>query len=190
MRKPGRNKRVLPVASVLLGTAALLAGCGVSVAAGGRNAATHPASGIFVLNTVGGRGAVSSRSFPTVTYQAPKSTPPAQLPAGLTSTLKSIESAVTGGCWQDSHEGNQYGAYDQVFWWMGACGDSLAGVTVELFPTAAAAKAQAQHSTSSALTARYLGGAVLVDVWTNAPVSVLAQLASVRGLSALPGYSA
>ena len=106
--------------------------------AGGENAATHPASGIFVSNTVGG-GNISVKTNPTVAYQPPPSTPPASVPAGLTTAVADIESVVTGGCWQDAHFGNVYGAYDQFFWWQGGCGDTIGQVTVELYPTAAAA---------------------------------------------------
>lgn len=188
MRTPGKNKRALLMASGLLSAGAFVAGCGVSVAAGHDNAATNPASGIFVSNTVGG-GATSERSLPTVTYELPPSKPPSSLPPGQSSTVKAIESAVTGGCWQDSHTGNGYGAYDQLFWYMGACGDTVAGVTIELYPSAAKAKAEADHTVGSPLMARYLDGAALVDVWSGAPVSAPGQLASVKSLQAVPGYS-
>ena len=198
MRGPGTNKRVLLVASGLVAAGALVAGCGVSVAAGHENAATHPASGIFVSNTVGG-GAVSTKSLPPVTYTPPSSTLPAVTAPGLASTVKAIEAAVSGGCWQDSHAGNNYGAYDQLFWWMGDCGDAIAGITIELYPSAAKAKAEEHHPVAgklesqavvtSTLLARYLDGAALVDVWSAAPLSVLAQVGSVRGLQPVPGYA-
>ncbi|HTW07670.1 MAG TPA: hypothetical protein VME46_09175 [Acidimicrobiales bacterium] len=165
-----------------------LAGCGVSVAAGGENAATHPASGIFVATTNGG-GNISERApAPTAPYQPPSNTPPKSLPPGLVATKRAVEAAVSGGCWQDSFHGNLYGAYDQLFWWQGDCGDTVAGVTIELFPTAAAAKAAAHHPTANALLGRYLDGAVLVDVFVNAPTVVPVQLKQVRGLRAIPGY--
>jgi hypothetical protein len=181
------DKRALIVASGLVSAALALAGCGVSVAAGGENAASHPASGIFVSPTVGG-GDISVRSTPTVVYTAPKNTPPAVLPPGLTATAKAVQGVVSGGCWDDSHQGNVYGAYDQVFWWQGDCGDTIGQVTMELYPSAKAATEASGHSSSSAVLARYLDGAVLVDVYDNAPLSVLSQLGSVKGLRALAGY--
>ena len=130
------SKRAAIVAAGVVTISLALGGCGVSVDAGGENAATHPASGIFVSNTVGG-ASISVKTNPTVVYQPPSSTPPASVPSGLTSAVASIESLVTGGCWQDAHYGNVYGAYDQLFWWQGDCGDTIGQVTVELYPTAA-----------------------------------------------------
>ena len=59
----------------LAAAALALGGCGVSVAAGGHNAATHPASGIWVSPTVGG-GPISGeadgqRSLPATPEHAP-----------------------------------------------------------------------------------------------------------------------
>ncbi|MGD0810723.1 MAG: hypothetical protein ABSA91_13610 [Acidimicrobiales bacterium] len=181
------TKRAAILAAGIAAVAVALGGCGVSVDAGGENAATHPASGIFVSNTVGG-GNISVHTNPTVAYQPPPSTPPASVPAGLTSAVAHIESVVTGGCWQDAHYGNVYGAYDQLFWWQGGCGDTIGQVTVELYATAAAASANAHHSGPSALLDRYRDGAALVDVYTNAPLYVLADLGRVRGLVTVAGY--
>ena len=90
------TKRAAILAAGIATIAVALGGCGVSVDAGGENAATHPASGIFVSNTVGGAG-ISVKTNPTVVYQPPSSTPPASVPAGLTSAVADIESVVTGG---------------------------------------------------------------------------------------------
>ena len=169
-------------------TAAMaLGGCGVSVAAGGSNAATHPASGIWVSPTVGG-GNISGGAVAAVPFEPPPSTPPAALPSGVSSTIGAIEHVVTGGCWENAHYGNVYGAYDQYFWWQGECGDTVGQVTVELYPSAKAAKGQAHHSAPSGVLARYLDGLVLVDVYTSAPLSVLSQLGTVKGLQAVQGY--
>lgn len=169
-------------------TAALaLEGCGVSVAAGGRNAATHPASGVWVSPTVGG-GNVSGGTAGAVPFQPPPSTPPAAQPTGLSSTIGDIEHVVTGGCWDNAHYGSVYGAYDQLFWWQGDCGDTVGQVTVELYPSATAAKGEAHHPVPSGVLARYLDGPVIVDVYTSAPLSVLSQLGAVKGLQAVPGY--
>jgi hypothetical protein len=181
------TKRAAILAAGIATISVALGGCGVSVDAGGENAATHPASGIFVSNTVGG-GGISVKTNPTVPYQPPPSTPPASVPAGLTSAVADIESVVTGGCWQDAHYGNVYGAYDQIFWWQGACGDTIGQVTIELYPTAAAASAKAHHPGPSALLDRYQDGAALVDVFTNAPLYVLSDLGTVKGLVSVPGY--
>jgi hypothetical protein len=99
-----------------------------------------------------------------------------------------IEASVTGGCWQDAHAGNIYRAYDQLFWWQGSCGDTSGEVTVELYSSAAEAAAQAHHPSVMALQARYRDGAVLVDVYSNAPLSVGTELGGVRGLALVPGY--
>src|SRR5581483_8070983 len=110
------HRRALLAVSAVLCTGVALAACGESVPYGGQNAATHSASGIFVSNTVGGGGDVSNNDVPTVTYLPPGAKRPASPPAGLQATLKSVEGAVTGGCWQDGAIGNVYGAYDQAFW--------------------------------------------------------------------------
>ncbi|MGH9105396.1 MAG: hypothetical protein ACRDZX_06080 [Acidimicrobiales bacterium] len=185
-----------------------LGGCGVGVAAGGENAATNPATGIWVSPTVGGAN-VSGHPNHHVGYTLPSNKPPARLPAGLMATKSALQSAVSGGCWEDSHQGNRYGAYDQLFWWQGQCGDTIVQMTVELYPTARAAAAQAHHpansdllgyhgatrarlaryySTDSALLARYRDGAVIVNVYNNAPLSVLSQVNSVKGLVPVASY--
>lgn len=165
-----------------------LAGCGDSVAAGGENAATHPASGIFVARTVGGENISEPYPTPTVPYLPPSSTPPQPLPAGQSATVAAIEKAVTGGCWEDSHSGDLYGAYDQLFWWQGQCGDTIDQVTVELYPSVAAATKELHHASDSALLDRYQDGPVIVDVFTVAPLSVLSQLGGVKGAHPVPGY--
>ena len=189
MKNAASHQRALMAVSVLASAGLFVAGCGVSVAAGGNNAATHPASGIFDSNTVGGGADVSGKPAPPVPYNPPSNKPPAVLPAGLRATAKAVEAAVKGGCWQDSHQGDLFGAYDQLFWWQGDCGDTVAQVTVELFASAAQAKAEERHAVSQPLLARYLEGAVLVNVWANAPLSVVTSLSAVKGLVALPGYS-
>jgi hypothetical protein len=181
------TKRPAILAAGLATIALVLGGCGDSVRAGGENAATHPASGIFVSNTVGG-GDISVRNSPTLPYQPPPSTPPASVPAGLTGAVAHIESVVTGGCWQDAHSGNVYGAYDQLFWWQGSCGDTIGQMTIELYPTAGAASASAHHAGPSAVLDRYQDGAALVDVYTNAPEYVISELGAVKGLVTVPGY--
>jgi hypothetical protein len=172
----------------LAAAALALGGCGVSVAAGGRDAATHPASGIWVSPTVGG-GNVSGGAPPAAPFRPPPSTPPASRPSGLASTLEDVQRTVTGGCWENAHYGSVYGAYDQFFWWQGDCGDTVGQVTVEVYPSAVAAKDEAHHPATSALLARYLDGAVIVDVYTSAPLSVLSQLGTVKGLAAVTSYS-
>ncbi len=189
MKSAVRHQRALLAVSALASAAFLVAGCGVSVAGGGENAASHPASGIFTSNTVGGGADVSGEPAPPVTYTLPNNKPPAVLPSGQTATAKAVEAAVKGGCWEDSHAGDLYGAYDQLFWWQGACGDTVAQVTVELYPSAAKSRAQDRHPVSQPLLARFLDGAVLIDVWANAPLSAVTSLSSVKGLQALPGYS-
>ena len=92
-------------------------------------------------------------------FRPPPSTPPAALPSGLSSTIDDIEHAVTGGCWQDAHYGNVYGAYDQLFWWQGDCGDTVGQVTVELYPSAKAAKGTPITPVDRGVLARYLEGA-------------------------------
>jgi hypothetical protein len=110
------------------------------------------------------------------------------VPSGLSSALDDIQHAVTGGCWDNAHYGSVYGAYDQLFWWQGDCGDTVGQVTVELYPSVAAARGEAHHPVTSAVLARYMDGAIIVDVYTSAPLSVLSQLATVKGLQAVPGY--
>jgi hypothetical protein len=171
----------------LAAAALAMGGCGVSVAAGGRNAATHPASGIWVSPTVGG-GSISGPAAPSSAYQPPPSTPPAALPAGLTSTVTDIQHVVTGGCWDNAHFGSVYGAYDQLFWWQGDCGDTFGQIAVELYASPTAARDQAHHPVTSAVLARYIDGPVIVDVYTSAPLSVLSQLGAVKGLEAVAGY--
>ena len=181
------RRRVTTTVFGLAAAALAMGGCGVSVAAGGSNAATHPASGIWVSPTVGG-GPVSGSPPPNVAFQPPASAPPAALPAGLTSTVNDIQHVVTGGCWDNAHSGSVYGAYDQLFWWQGDCGDTFGQMAVELYPSAAAAKGQDHHAVTSAVLARYIDGPVIVDVYTSAPLSVLSQLGAVKGLQAVPGY--
>jgi len=181
------TQRAAILAAGVATMALALGGCGESVRTGGENAATHPASGIFVSNTVGG-GNISVHSNPTVPYQPPASTPPASVPSGLMSAVAHVESVVTGGCWQDAHFANVYGAYDQLFWWQGNCGDTIGQITVELYPTAAAASANAHHRGPSALLDRYQDGAALVDIYTNAPLYVLSELGTVKGMVTVPGY--
>jgi hypothetical protein len=181
-----KRPAVLAVGFALVSLA--LAGCGDSVSAGGENAAIHPSSGIWVSPTVGGENVSERYPTPTVPFQAPSNTPPVVLPTGLAATEAVTQSAVTGGCWENSHQGNVYGAYDQLFWWQGDCGDTVDQVTVELYPTVAKADAEVDHSTPNAVLDRYQDGAVLVDVFANAPLSVLSQLSGIKGLKAVPGY--
>jgi len=181
------SKRSVVLSVGLAMAAAALGGCGVSVPGGGENAATHPASGIWVSPTVGA-GNVSGHPAPVVAVSIPPNTPPASLPSGLSATETAIESAVTGGCWEDSHEGDVYGAYDQLFWFQGQCASAAAQVTVELYPTVAKADAEAHHDSPMGLLDRFQDGAVLVDVFSTAPVSTLSQLATVKGLVQVPGY--
>jgi hypothetical protein len=184
-RRPRGRLSLVAGASCL---ALALGGCGVGVAAGGENAATHPATGIFVSPTVGA-GNVSGHPQPVVAVQPPPNTPPSPLPPGLAATESAIKSAISGGCWEDAHAGNFYGAYDQLFWWEGDCATSVGDqVTVELYPSAAKAAAEAHHPSPDALQARFLSGAVLVDVYTSASPAVVSELSSVRGLKPVPGY--
>jgi hypothetical protein len=184
------SKRLAVLAAGFASVSLALAGCGDSVAAGGENASTHPASGIWVSPTVGGLTVSELSPTPTVPYQAPSSTPPRPLPPGLVATVQATQAAVTGGCWQDAHFGNVYGAYDQLFWWQGQCGDTIGQVTVELYASVAAATANDHHPTSNALLERYQDGAVIVDVYANGPLSVLSELAGVKGMGPAPGYGA
>jgi hypothetical protein len=181
------KSRSFILATGLVAVALALGGCGVSVAFGGQDAAARPASGIWVSPTVGAAD-ISGVTGSTVPYRLPPSTPPALLPSGLSATVAVVESAVTGGCWQDAHQGNVYGAYDQLFWWQGQCGDTVGQVTVELFPTVAAANSAAHHAAASELLVRDQAGAVLVDVYASAPQIVISQLSSVKGLKPIPGY--
>jgi hypothetical protein len=182
------SKRRAVLAVSFAAVAVALSGCGVSVSAGGENAATHPASGIWVARTVGGENISEPYPTPTVAYQPPSSTPPKTLPPGLSATEAAVEKAVTGGCWEDAHQGDVYGAYDQLFWWQGQCGDTIGQLTMELYPSVAAADMEIDHRTSSALLSRYADGAVIVDVYANAPLSALSQLSQVKGLKPVPGY--
>ena len=182
------SKRAAVWASALVAVSLGAGGCGVSVSAGRENAATHPASGIWVARTVGSEN-ISGSPTPTVAYNAPPSTLPEVLPSGLEAARSAVESAISGGCWEDSHEGNLFGAYDQLFWWQGHCSDTIAQVDVELYPTVTSAAGSADHSSPDALLGRYRDGAVLVDVYSNAPEAVLAELNGVSGLAPVPGYS-
>ncbi|HYA45312.1 MAG TPA: hypothetical protein VED59_06880 [Acidimicrobiales bacterium] len=184
-----RRSALAKAAMVSSATVALvfaLAACGVSVTRGGENSATHPASGIFVPLTVGG-GDVSGHPSPTTPYTPPPSTPPPALPAGEAATVSRIEAAVIGGCWQDADAGNVYGAYDQRFWWQGGCGDTAGQVTVELYPSVAAANSQVRHPSLVPLQARFSDGAVLVDVYSNAPLAVVSELGAIGGLHLVLG---
>lgn len=190
------SKRSVTMLAGMTTAALALAGCGVSVAAGGQNAATHPASGIFESNTVGG-GNISGHPSPTVPLTLPPSTPPSSLAAGLAQAEIDLRAAVTGGCWQDAHLGNVYGAYDQLFWWAGQCADTQVMITAELYPSAAKASAVAHHPVPTStytryqapttLFARYQDGAMLINVWSNAPLRVNSQVAGLPGAKAVPG---
>jgi hypothetical protein len=164
-----------------------LAGCGVSVHRGGEDAATNPASGIWVSPTDGADNTSGHVAPPTPVPTLPATPPPARPPAQVAIVTK-IQAAVTGGCWQNAALGNVYGAYDQHFWWMGECGDTAAQVAIELYPTSTAASASAHHPSPTSLLARFLAGNVLVSVYSNAPQTVLEQLSSVPGLTPVPGY--
>ena len=165
-----------------------LGGCGDSVHAGGENAAVHPSSAIWVSPTEGANN-ISGHKGPPIPPSGPlPAKTPTALPAGQVSTVTHIQSAVNGGCWQNAGLGNVYGAYNQHFWWMGDCRDTTAQVAVELYPTAATASANAHHPSPTSLLDRYQDGNVLVDVYSNAPETVLAQLGTVKGLVAVPGY--
>ena len=172
-----------------LATVALaLAGCGDSVHAGGENAAIHPSSAIWVSPTRGAEN-ISGHVGPPIPPSEPfPASPPTAVPPGQVTTVTQVQSVVNGGCWQNAGLGNVYGAYDQHFWWMGDCGDTTAQVAVELYPTAATATANAHHPSPTSLLDRYQDGNVLVDVYSNAPQSVLTQLATVKGLAPVPGY--
>ena len=49
-------------------------------------------------------------------------------------------------------------------------------------------RANAHHPSPTSLLDRYQDGNVLVDVYSNAPQTVLAELATVKGLVPVPGY--
>lgn len=181
------TKRTVTLLAGALTAALALAGCGDSVAAGGANAAVNPASGIWVSNTIGG-GNISGHPNPTVPLTLPASRPPASPVPGVAGTISALKSAVTGGCWEDSHAGNLYGAYDQLFWWRGHCGDTQVMVTAELYPSAAEAASAAGHPSATGILGRYRDGAVLIDVWANAPLSTNAQVAGMSGVEPVPGY--
>ncbi len=179
--------RAVTLVTGLVSAAMALSACGVSVAKGAENASTHPASGIFVSPTVGG-GDISAKPAPLPPYRAPSNTPPPVLPPGQAAAVSAIKGAVTNGCWQNANAGNVYGAYDQNFWWQGSCGDTIGQVTIELYPSAAKASAEAHHMSPTPLLARYQDGAVLVDVYSNAPGPVISSLNTLKGLAAVPGY--
>jgi hypothetical protein len=182
------NKRVAVLVAGLATMTLGLAACGDSVKAGGENAATHPASGIWVSPTVGAEN-ISGHPGPIVPPEnVVSSTPPVPVPAGQKTTVASVEGVVLGGCWQNGNLGNLYGAYDQQFWWQGDCADTTAQVTIEQYPSVTAATASAHHPSSAALLDRYQDGAVLVDVYANAPLPVLTELGTVKGLVPVPGY--
>lgn len=182
------RKRTASLSAGLGALALALAGCGQGVAKGGENAAEHPSLGIFVPTTVGA-GNMSGHPLPSAPVSIPSSKAPSPLPAGLAATVSALESALTGGCWQDSHSGNVYGAYDQLFWWDTQCAGTPGDqVTVELYPSAAKAAAAEHHSSPDATEARYVDGAVLVDVYSTSSSTVLAELAAVKGLSPVAGY--
>lgn len=180
------TKSAFLTAVALISAALALTGCEVSTAGGNRNAATNPASGIFVSNTVGG-GDVSQRFSPMVSFRAPSNKAPSPLPAGQTAAVKSVESQLTGGCWENSHVADLYGAYDQIFWWPGTCDDSVASVTIELYASAAKARASEQHPASSTLLARYIEGSVLVDVWGSSETAAVTTFNGLKGLQLVPG---
>jgi hypothetical protein len=182
-------------AAFLTAAAALvLCGCGQSVATGGENAATHPASGYSVSQTIGGAGFAG----PTV----PTTTPPSTAPetSAERTAISRIEQTVTNGCWQDAHQGNVWGATDQVFWYPYSCGSTIAQIAIEVYPSAAKAAAEAGHGVSTAtspptfyqgganlvqLAMRYQDGSLLVDVYSTAPEAAQAQVASLSVLKAV-----
>jgi len=182
------TKRAVVLAAGLATVALALAGCGDSVHAGGENAAIHPSNAIWVSPTFGAEN-TSGHKAPPVPPSGPfPAKTPTAVPAGQVATVSGIQAAVNGGCWQNSGLGNVYGAYNQHFWWLGECGDTTAQVAVELYPTAANATANAHHPSPTSLLDRYQDGNVLVDVYSNAPETVLAQLATVKGLVPVPGF--
>lgn len=182
------GKRAVVLAAGLATVTLALTGCGVSVHRGGENAATNPASGIWVSPT-DGAGNISGSPEPVIpTTTLPR--PPARPPAGQDALVARIQATVTGGCWQNAGVGNVYGAFDQHFWWLGECGDSAAQVAIELYPNAGRASASAHHPSPTSLLGRFLGGNVVVNVYPNASQTTLAQIASVPGLSPVPGFGA
>jgi hypothetical protein len=181
-------KRGVLLAVGLATVALALGGCGESVHRGGENAATHPASGIWVSPTFGAQNTSGHVGPPTPPIGPFPATPPAAVPPGQIATVSRIQQAVTGGCWQNAALGNVYGAYNQHFWWVGGCGATSAQVALELYPTAAAATANAHHPSPTSLLDRYISGNVLVDVYSNAPQTALAQLSTVKGLLPVAGY--
>ncbi len=182
------TKRAVLLAAGLATATLVLAGCGDSVHAGGENAAIHPSSAIWVSRTVGADN-ISGHVGPPIPAAGPlPATPPVAVPAGQIATVTTIQTDVSGGCWQNAALGNVYGAYDQHFWWLGDCGNAPAEVAVELYPTAADATANAHHPSPTSLLDRFQGGNVLVDVYSNAPEEVLSQLGAVKGLVPVPGY--
>jgi len=184
----GMSKRRMALVAGLAAVTLAVAGCGDSVHAGGENAATNPSSGIWVSPTDGANN-ISGHRGPPIDYRPPvNSASPASLPAGQNASIGNIELGVRGGCWQNSGTGNLYGAYDQHFWWQGDCGDTTAQVAVESYPTVAAASVNAHHPSPTSLLDRYQDGALLVDVYSNAPQTVLSQLDTVKGLVTVPGY--
>jgi hypothetical protein len=187
MAKRGPKRGIVLVAG-LATVALLLAGCGESVHKGGENAATHPSNAIWVSPTVGADNISGHPGLPTPPAERIPPSPPSAAPAGQVATVTKIQSALSSGCWQNAALGNVYGAYDQHFWWMGECSDIAAQVAVELYPTAAAALANAHHPSPTSLLERYVEGNVLVDVYSNAPQRALAQLSAVKGLAPVPGY--
>jgi hypothetical protein len=182
------TKRAVMLAAGLATVALALAGCGDSVHAGGENAAIHPSSGIWVSPTDGAANISGHKGPPVPPAEPLPGKTPTAVPAGQISTVTDIQAVVNGGCWQNAGLGNVYGAYDQHFWWMGSCADTTAQVAVELYPTAVTATANAHHPSPTSLLDRYQDGNVLVDVYSNAPGNVLAQLATVKGLVPVPGY--
>jgi hypothetical protein len=182
------TKRAVMLAAGLATVTLVLAGCGDSVHAGGENAAIHPSNAIWVSPTVGAQNTSGHETPPIPPAEPLPATPPAAVPPGQLSTVTQIQQVVTDGCWQNAGIGNVYGAYDQHFWWMGECGDTTAQVAVELYPTAAAATAKAHHPSPTSLLDRYQDGNVLVDVYSNAPQAVLAQLGAIKGLVPVPGF--
>jgi hypothetical protein len=182
------TKRAVMVAAGLAMVALALAGCGDSVHAGGENAAIHPSSAIWVSPTDGAANISGHKGPPIPPAEPLPAKTPTAVPAGQISTVTNIQTVVNGGCWKNAGLGNVYGAYDQHFWWMGACADTTAQVAVELYPTAATATAKAHHPSPTSLLERYQDGNVLVDVYSNAPGNVLTQLATVKGLVPVPGY--
>jgi hypothetical protein len=181
------SKRGVLLAAGLATVTLVLAGCGDSVHAGGENAAIHPSSGIWVSPTVGAEN-ISGHPGPVVPPAGLPATPPVAVPPGQISTVTSIQTVVSGGCWQNASLGNVYGAYDQHFWWFGDCGNAPAQVAVELYPTVTAASVKAHHPSPTSLLDRFQDGNVLVDVYSNAPEEVLSQLGAVKGLVPVPGY--